>query len=241
MMAAGSCLLCIRCSGMNVTSDVHIGIDRLGLRTLISGLRVRRERPREEWTATECPALVEPDIWSKVQVRMKERATGGKRGGGVRRYLLSGLLLCERCGGQFVATGKNGSHYSCSTHSQGGESACSVAGCISRALAESLVLEPIKRELLSPEAVEARPARAQTLRPLVHELRERQSKLQRDVRREANAKLVAQIPAEEEYRAAVAEMGEVLQAANIEAARAALRSLIGHCFSRVTRRLLVEW
>jgi hypothetical protein len=37
--------------------------------------------------------------------------------------------------------------------------------------------------------IEALPARAQTLGPLVHELRERQSKLQRDARREANAEL----------------------------------------------------
>jgi hypothetical protein len=53
------------------------------------------------------------------------------------------------------------------------------------------------------------------------------AKLQREARREANAKLVAQILAEQQYRAAVADMAEVLRGANVEAARAALRSLIG--------------
>jgi site-specific DNA recombinase len=202
-----------------------------------SGNRVRRERPESEWTCTQCPSLVSPEIWAKVQVRMKERATGSRRGAGLRRYLMSGLLVCQRCGGQFVATGKNGSHYTCSTHSQGGESACPVAGCIPRPLAESLVLEPIQRELLSPEAVgraceligrwareesaqislgaqpaidsigaeiadleeliEAKPARAGTLRPIVEELRVRQSKLQKAAKQEARATLISRIDEEE--------------------------------------------
>jgi hypothetical protein len=211
--------------------------------------------------------VVAADTWAKVQVRMQERATGTGRGGGVRRYLLSGLLVCERCGGRFVCTGKNGSHYTCSTHSQGGESACPIAGCISRPLAESIILEPIQRDLLAPEAVEcacqligkwvreesaqiatgaspaldsiaaeiedmealidARPARAGTLRPIVEELRARQAKLRRAARQEEQAKLALEISAEEGYRTAVAQMAGVLQGSNIEAARAALRSLIG--------------
>lgn len=36
----------------------------------------------------ECPALVDAAIWEKVQVRMRERATGPKARSGVRRNLL---------------------------------------------------------------------------------------------------------------------------------------------------------
>jgi hypothetical protein len=112
-----------------------------------------------------------------------------------------------------------------------------VAGCIPRPLAESLVLEPIQRELLSPEAVgraceligrwareesaqislgaqpaidsigaeiadleeliEAKPARAGTLRPIVEELRVRQSKLQKAAKQEARATLISRIDEEE--------------------------------------------
>ncbi len=43
----------------------------------------------------------------------------GRCGHGLRRYLLSGLLVCEHCGDRFIATGKNGSHYICSTHTRG--------------------------------------------------------------------------------------------------------------------------
>ena len=181
--------------------------------------------------------------------------------------MLSGLLVCEHCGGRFVATGKDGSHYICSTHTQGGDAACPVRACISRRIAESIVLDPVHRELLGPEAVEracelirdwarsesvqitesanpeleaiaieiadlealieARPARAGTLRQVVEELRAREASLKRGARRQAQAKLAGQIPAEGAYRAAVAEMAATLESSNVEAARAALRSLIG--------------
>ena len=89
-------------------------------------------------------------------------------------------------------------------------------------------LEAIATEIADLEAlIEARPARAATLRPIVEELRGKQANLRRASLRQAQAKLVAEIPAEEAYRAAVADMAAVLQGANIEAARAALRSLVG--------------
>jgi hypothetical protein len=45
--------------------------------------------------------------------------------------------------------------------------------------------------------------------------------------RKAQAIELAQLPAEEAYRAAVADMASVLEGANVEAARAAVRSLTG--------------
>jgi hypothetical protein len=104
-------------------------------------------------------------------------------------------------------------------------------------MAESIVLEPVRRELLGPEAVDracelmrgwvcsesvqitesanteleaiateiadlealiqARPARAGTLRQVVDDLRAREANLKRGARRQAQAKLAGQIPAEE--------------------------------------------
>jgi site-specific DNA recombinase len=119
-----------------------------------SGRRVRRERPESEWTVTECPVLIEATIWARVQVRMKERATGRKDGRGVRRYLLSGLLICERCGCPMVIRGTNGSHYGCSTYMHGGEAACSMGLHLPRKVAEHVVLEPVRSEMLAPDAVE---------------------------------------------------------------------------------------
>ena len=89
-----------------------------------------------------------------VQVRMRERATGHKSRSGVRRYLLSGLLICDRCGCPMVIRGTDGSHYGCSTYMQGGESACSMGLHLRRKVAEQIVLAPVQNELLAPEAVE---------------------------------------------------------------------------------------
>jgi hypothetical protein len=69
--------------------------------------------------------------------------------------------------------------------------------------------------------------RAATLRQVIEELRTRQANLQRGTRRQAQAKLAAEVPAEEAYKAAVAEMAATLEGSNVEAARVALRSLIG--------------
>ena len=215
-----------------------------------SGRRIRRERPRSEWTVTECPTLIDEPTWSKVQVRMKERATDRKEGRGVRRYLLSGLLICERCGCPMVIRGTNGSHYGCSTYMHGGEAACSMGLHLLRRIAEEVVLGPVRSELLAPEAVdrffeqvsawarndssrvergmdpavaaidaeiadiealiEARPARAATMRPLIWDLRTKQANLRRVAARKAQSAKVADLPAVESYRAAVAGLAETL-------------------------------
>jgi Domain of unknown function (DUF5710) len=55
-------------------------------------------------------------------------------------------------------------------------------------------------------------------------LRAREANLKRGARRQVQAKLAGQVPAEEAYRAAVAEMAATLESSNVEGARAALRS-----------------
>jgi DNA invertase Pin-like site-specific DNA recombinase len=133
-----------------------------------SGKRARRERPSSEWTVGECPAIVDGATWDSVAVRMKERATG--RASGVRRYLLSGLLVCEECGATMVVRGHAGSHYGCSTFQHGGAAGCDVSAYIRRDAVEATVLGPVRRLLLAPEAVELACA---TIRELVLEERTR--------------------------------------------------------------------
>jgi hypothetical protein len=67
--------------------------------------------------------------------------------------------------------------------------------------------------------IEARPARAATLRPLIEELREKQVNLRRAASRKAQSSKAAEFPAEEAYRAAAADMAATLKGSNIEAAR----------------------
>ena len=137
---------------------------------------------------------------------------------------------------------------------------------LSRKIAELVVLEPVKRDVLAPEAIEracelirgwarsectavqracpeadavaaeiadlealieGRPSRASTLRRVIEDLRTKQASLRRSQLRKVQGLEVGKVPAEEAYKAAVADLAGTLHAANVEAARAALRSLIG--------------
>lgn len=88
--------------------------------------------------------------------------------------------------------------------------------------------ETIATEIADLEAlIQARPAGAGTLRQVVEDLRAREANVKRGARRQAQVQLAGQIPAEEAYRVAVAELAATLESSNVEGARAALRSLIG--------------
>jgi hypothetical protein len=77
------------------------------------------------------------------------------------------------------------------------------------------------------DLIASRNALAPTLRPVVAELREKMATIQRANWRKAQGIKIAEIPAEEAYRAAVADMAATLRGSNVEAARAALRGLTG--------------
>ena len=119
-----------------------------------TGVRQRIERPESEWIVSEKPAIVDRQVWNRVRALANPRKLHGGKAGGGPRYLLSGVLICGQCGHKLVATGAGGSHYYCSTHHQGGRSACSMSIGARRDVAEERLLEPIQAELLSPEAVD---------------------------------------------------------------------------------------
>jgi hypothetical protein len=77
------------------------------------------------------------------------------------------------------------------------------------------------------DLITSRNALALTLRPVVAELREKMASIQRANWRKAQGLKLTEIPAEEAYRAAVADMVATLRGSNVEAARAALRGLTG--------------
>lgn len=119
-----------------------------------TGMRQRIERPESEWIVSEGPAIVDRQVWERVRALANPRKLHGGKAGGGPRYLLSGILVCGQCGHKLVATGAGGSHYYCSTHHHGGRSACSMSIGARRDVAEERLLEPIRSELLSSEAVE---------------------------------------------------------------------------------------
>jgi site-specific DNA recombinase len=230
-----------------------------------SGQRLRRRRPESDWIVTECPALIDTTTWDAVKQRFTERAQPS-RSDRPRRYLLSGLLTCERCGSRLVVTSKP-PRYTCGTFLYGGRAACPVDATARLDAVESAILQPIKSELLSPEAVEKfcnliqewhrreneeltrgssptadaiaaeiadlealiaqRPTRAATLGPAIEDLRQREANVRRAAARRATNSEIG-LPDEAAYREAVADLNGALQGSNVEAARAALRSLVGN-------------
>jgi hypothetical protein len=75
--------------------------------------------------------------------------------------------------------------------------------------------------------IEARPARAATMRPLIEDLRTKQANLRRGAMRRAQSNNLENVPAVEAYRAAVADLASTLAGSNVEAARRALRGIVG--------------
>ena len=119
-----------------------------------TGKRLRRERPREEWLEhhDESLRVVPDELFEKAQRRSQSIANPDarlKRGGKVK-YLLSGLLKCNECGANYILTSK--ASYQCSG-SVGG--ACGNKVRVRRDLVEEKILDPVRKELLAPERVDA--------------------------------------------------------------------------------------
>lgn len=126
-----------------------------------SGRRRRIELPEAEWIITDHPelAIVSEALWEAAQARIRRtrtrtaegRARGKRAGGGSQnRYLLSGLLRCEECGGPLVIVDYY--RYGCSAAKDRGASVCTSKLKVPRADAEHALLRTVKDELLSEEA-----------------------------------------------------------------------------------------
>ncbi len=126
-----------------------------------TGRRRRIERPESEWIVHHMPELriVDEDLWRRVASRLDanrrestSRALAGKGTGGRRpKYLFSGLLVCGVCGANYVLA--NNRAYGCAGHRDRGTHVCDNAIHVRRDLVESRLLEHIKEELLTDEAM----------------------------------------------------------------------------------------
>jgi hypothetical protein len=95
--------------------------------------QVRSPRPQQEWIITEAShlAIVEDDLWLRVQARVAANARGEapNRGGRPPKYLLSSLARCGKCGGPIaVNNGKSTQTpikvYLCQYHRTRGDEVC---------------------------------------------------------------------------------------------------------------------
>ncbi len=125
---------------------------------------VRLSRPATQPTieyTDERLRIVSDDLWKRVKLRQRQITKASARvrhalrshGGRPARHLLSGLLKCETCDSNFVRT--DARVYGCSTHVNGGASACANAFRLNAKDAEGLLINEIETQLLSEEAVDA--------------------------------------------------------------------------------------
>ena len=119
-----------------------------------TGRKVRQERPPSEWIVTDIPdlAIIDVDTWQRAQARMQgtRRDIAPRAVGRQPSNLLSGLLVCEECGGPFVVIDRY--NYGCNIHKDRGPPACGNKTRLRRAAAETALLAGIKDQLLTEEA-----------------------------------------------------------------------------------------
>lgn len=103
--------------------------------------------------------IVPQPLWDAVKARQQSvegmaiKIRGALKGAGrVPRHLLSGLLICQQCGGAFRQVNGRG-ELECATHRDGGEAACSNGLRVPGAIAEARLLDKLAEKLLSPPAV----------------------------------------------------------------------------------------
>jgi site-specific DNA recombinase len=130
-----------------------------------TGKRVSRPNPEAKWIRTEVPELriVDDELWQRVKLRQAElakqfgattlgvRVARAKRLNGLRRpaFLLSGLLICECCGGRYGIVVND--RYGCLGHFRKG--ICDNGRTVRRGDIERRVLTGLTDTLVSPEAV----------------------------------------------------------------------------------------
>jgi site-specific DNA recombinase len=117
-----------------------------------SGRRKRVERPKSEWIVHHDEALrvVDDCLWWRVQQRFRPDTEGRySRSGGKAKYLLSGLLVCDKCESHYVMA--NAIEYGCAGARDG---ACANQIRVRRKHAEDILLSPARNGLLTPGRVE---------------------------------------------------------------------------------------
>ena len=110
------------------------------------GKQVRRERPPEEWVVSTVPLppIVLQELWEAAKARQRQRSRGGPQSAAHwrDRRLLSGLLVCSQCGGNYVLRGAN--TYCCATRQNRGRVVCDCMVTVNAAAAEQAVLDELQ-------------------------------------------------------------------------------------------------
>lgn len=131
-------------AGVKVWNRMDVRKDRT------TGKRTPRMRPESEWKRTLVPHLriVDEDVWRAARAR---KAASSNYPTTVQRRpgIFSGLLKCGHCGGTY--TSYSGGYLICATFREKGT--CDNRRTPKRADVEAKVMEALREQLLSPDAV----------------------------------------------------------------------------------------
>lgn len=118
-----------------------------------TGKHKRRRRPQADWHQfqEESLRIVSDEMFERAKMRTQDRSNPSKRlkSGFRAKYLLSGLLVCGACESHYILA--DGRSYACSSRLNGGAHACANRIRIRRDVIERAILDPVRRDLLSPE------------------------------------------------------------------------------------------
>jgi site-specific DNA recombinase len=106
-----------------------------------TGRRVYWWRPRDQWESRTIEGLriIDNETWEAVQRRLKSRQHLFSRRRSATAHLLSGLLICDRCGGRLSIVAKD--YYGCRNRIESGT--CSNDLQIRREAVEELVIREL--------------------------------------------------------------------------------------------------
>jgi site-specific DNA recombinase len=134
------------------------------LRDPDTGARIKQRNPEEEWVRVQAPELciISDDLYNEVQARMQETAHKGEavrkgmgekaRSGADGKFMLTGLLQCAVCGGPISSAGPN--LFGCSVRHNRGVHACVNDVKFRRDAAEQQVIEAVRGQLFTAEAID---------------------------------------------------------------------------------------
>jgi hypothetical protein len=131
-----------------------------------TGKRVFRPRPESEWVTMDAPhfRIVSDELFTSVQRRFRtvKQMFGREGSGGLavgpKRYLFSGLLKCDQCGGSIALVSGRGRHgadrYGCALNYQRGNSICTNTLLVRRDELEESLLRGLAESVLRTEAID---------------------------------------------------------------------------------------
>ncbi len=134
----------------------------------VTGRRVSKLNPPEDWKTSEVPELriLDQDLWLAVKERQdslarkrSKRSPADTKGLSAsqalrrRKYLLSGLLRCGQCGGKLTVAGSAKTRrYYCANAKEKGSSVCEGMPGLKEDLAAETILSSLREHLMQDEA-----------------------------------------------------------------------------------------